>query len=311
MRLSVVVPMYNAAAFLTDCLAMLRAQAITDYEVICVDDGSTDGTGALLDAAAAEDARLRVLHQPNGGVSMARNAGIDAARGDYVTFVDADDALLPNAFAKLLEAAPEMDIVTADHWLLDAQGAETLMHCPPEARRADIVAALVGCDGRYNAVWGKLYRRAFLLQRGLRLPPGIKIGEDVLFNLRAFAVAQRWAHVQLPLYRYRLSPSSAMGRAEADALAAHQPMLDAMDDFLRGYGKAPFYRDFLGLHVGLLPWAQTKAPTLDRRARGRINRGVNPAQLGWRHRLLWLALACGCSAPVCRRLGSGVQAHLP
>ena len=313
MRVSVVLPVYQAAHCLPACLHGLLAQTLTDLEVLCVDDGSTDGGGALLDEAAARDARVRVLHQPNAGVSAARNAGIAAARGDYIAFVDADDALPPDALEKLAWAADGADIVTADHLILDEQGRATPLCCAPDARREDILASLTRCDGRYNAVWGKLYRRAFLHAHALCLPQGMKIGEDVVFNLQAFAAAARWVHVPEPLYRYQLSPASAMGRAQADVLRAHEPMLDAIDAFLRARGKARFYRDFLEAHAGLL--ARSRAAghpaTLDRRARARINGGVSPRQLPGKQRALWLALACGCGALACRWVSRGMHAPPP
>ena len=94
--ISVIVPVYKSEAFLGKCVESLLAQSFQDFELLLVDDGSPDDSGAMCDAYAAKDSRVRVIHKPNGGVSSARNAGLDAARGDYVVFVDSDDYVDPS-----------------------------------------------------------------------------------------------------------------------------------------------------------------------------------------------------------------------
>ena len=100
--ISIVMPCYNCETSLVRTAECIRAQTVADWELIAVDDGSSDGTGAALDALARADARIRVIHQENGGVSRARNAGMAAARGEWLAFADADDVLPPDALATLL-----------------------------------------------------------------------------------------------------------------------------------------------------------------------------------------------------------------
>ena len=88
---SVIVPVYNVEPYLAQCVASLRGQTCPDLEILLVDDGSTDGSGLLCDGFAREDPRIRVIHKANGGLSSARNAGLDRARGTYIYFVDSDD----------------------------------------------------------------------------------------------------------------------------------------------------------------------------------------------------------------------------
>ena len=95
MRISFIIPVYNCKTFLPDCVASIRAAGIPDYEILLIDDGSTDGSGFLCDELAAKFTEIRVVHQPNAGVSAARNQGIQFAQGEYIMFVDADDTLLP------------------------------------------------------------------------------------------------------------------------------------------------------------------------------------------------------------------------
>ncbi len=96
---SIIVPVYNVAPYLREALDSVLAQTFTDWECLCVDDGSTDGSSAILDEYAAKDARFRVWHKENGGVSSARNLGLDNARGEYIGFLDPDDILMPERFA--------------------------------------------------------------------------------------------------------------------------------------------------------------------------------------------------------------------
>ncbi|MDR2753766.1 MAG: glycosyltransferase, partial [Oscillospiraceae bacterium] len=104
---SVIVPVYNAAAYLPDCLASVAGQSFCNFELLLIDDGSTDESPALCDSFAQTEPRARVLHQANAGPSLARNAGIDAARGTYITFVDADDWLHPHMLARLVRRAED------------------------------------------------------------------------------------------------------------------------------------------------------------------------------------------------------------
>ena len=100
-EISVIVPVYRVEKYLNDCIDSILAQTFTDFELILVDDGSPDGCPALCDAAAAKDSRIRVIHQKNRGLSGARNAGLDAAEGEWIAFVDSDDMLLPQALEQV------------------------------------------------------------------------------------------------------------------------------------------------------------------------------------------------------------------
>ena len=104
-EISIIVPVYKVERYLNECIDSILAQTFTDFELILVDDGSPDGCPALCDAAAAKDSRIRVIHKPNGGVSSARNAGLDTVRGNWIGFVDSDDSIDPSYYEKLHQAA--------------------------------------------------------------------------------------------------------------------------------------------------------------------------------------------------------------
>src|SRR3954449_5241960 len=103
-RVSVVVPIYNVEPYLGDCLDSLAAQTFRDLEIVMVDDGSTDRSGEIARDYGARDPRFRLVERPNGGLSAARNTGIDAARGEFLAFVDSDDVVAPTAYERLVAA---------------------------------------------------------------------------------------------------------------------------------------------------------------------------------------------------------------
>lgn len=128
---SIIVPAYNAERYLADAVQSALAQTNANVEVLVVNDGSTDGTGTLADALAAKDARVRVIHQSNGGLPAARNAGLRVARGEYISFLDADDVFLPeksHAQAQFLDTHPECDLVYSDICYADEALRATRMH---------------------------------------------------------------------------------------------------------------------------------------------------------------------------------------
>lgn len=119
MNISIIIPVYNTSKFLTTCIESILSQSYLDYEVILIDDGSTDNSGSICDSFLKKDTRVRVYHKPNGGVDSARNLGIEKAKGKYLYFVDSDDMLLPNCLQTLVEGfekAPDIDLVIGGYY---------------------------------------------------------------------------------------------------------------------------------------------------------------------------------------------------
>ena len=207
MKVSVIIPVYNAAAFVTRCLESVSRQTYRDFEIVAVDDGSTDGSGALLDRLAGE-LPLHVIHQPNQGQSVARNVAMREARGEYVLMVDADDFLHP----RLLEFA----VGLADRQNLDFVqfGFRQVPFAEIDAVRASWAAEdaspdVVPIRGRafewfvgerqWPVPWQFLYRRRTLADAAFR--PGV-IYEDIPFVLTYLAAHDRGAVLRNPLYGY-------------------------------------------------------------------------------------------------------------
>ena len=202
MKISVILPCYNAGAYLSACLDSLLAQSMRDFEVIFVDDGSRDDSLALARLYAERDVRIHVFSQENQGVSAARNLGLAHARDEWITFVDGDDLLPPDAFETLLSgAAEDVDMVVCPHETFDETGRvravwpETRWYRGSAAhkRRAAALRLIEG-DSVLNIMCGKLIRREMIERERLRLVSGLKMAEDALFNLVTV-----WTHQSLLL----------------------------------------------------------------------------------------------------------------
>lgn len=210
-QISVIVPVYNTEPYLKPCLDSLLAQTVPGLEILLVDDGSTDRSGAICDEYAEKDPRLTVIHQANGGVASARNAGLEAARGEWLGFVDADDWVEPDMFSGLLELALRTgaDIVQCAV-VSEADGEEPRR---PAAEAERVVSG--GAPGFDRAAWNrysnhnvdKLFRRSTV--GPVRFSPQFPVGEDLLFNLEVLERADRVAFGTQNHYHYRQHADSA------------------------------------------------------------------------------------------------------
>ncbi len=216
-RISVIVPAYNAAAYLTRCYDCLRAQSATDWEMLIVENGSTDDTATIGERLAQQDNRVRLLHSEQG-VSRARNLGIDEARGEFATFLDADDELLPDAFEVFLRAAaahPTCDIIIG---ATDgaAKGQPDLVY--EGAQVDEALAMFLRHPTRYLTVWGKLYRTDFLQKSAVRFNPTLTHAEDSDYLIRLLADCRGMVLTGKAVYRYNTGNTSAV-RGQAGTLA--------------------------------------------------------------------------------------------
>lgn len=235
--LSVIVPVYNAAATLNACAASILDQLPQDSELLLVDDGSADGCAALCDALAAADARVRALHQPNGGASAARNAGLAAARGRYLQFVDADDQLMPGLYAAALP-----HLAGADLFFFGIAGPGGLprdrLPAGPvpglASLRADFPYYLVE-TGLFAALYNKIYRACLL--RGLCFDPALRINEDLQFNMQALARCGAVFFDPTPYYLYNDTADGSLSRRlRTDLLDAEVYTRPAVLGFLSACG---------------------------------------------------------------------------
>lgn len=218
MIVSVIVPVYNAEAHLERCIESLRAQTLEACEFILVNDGSTDDSRRIIERHAERDDRIVLIDQPNRGVSAARNAGLEAASGRYIGFVDADDELAPEWYETLTEAAERhaCDAVLAE--FTEGESGRPARYPFPSGVKLDrsyirneLLPYFVESD-RCNSVCNKLYRRAAVLRSGAAFPQGVALGEDGWFNMLFFAGAESAVYLHYSGYRYRETEGSATRR---------------------------------------------------------------------------------------------------
>ena len=226
--ISVIVPVYQVEPYLDECVRSIAAQTYEDLEIILVDDGSPDRCPAMCDAWAERDRRIRVIHKPNGGLSDARNAGLAAATGAWIAFVDSDDRIAPEMLEKLADAlerddsdiaACAVEMVWEDDTparLLTAQ-----VNCVLE--RAQAQAALMAETTLKQPVWYKLYRAETI--RGIPFEVG-KTHEDVFWSYQAVGRARRVSVIDYVGYYYLQRSGSIMGSGYSlkrlDAIEAYE-----------------------------------------------------------------------------------------
>lgn len=202
MKLSIIVPVYRVERYLDACLDSLAAQQVDGMEILLVDDASPDGSGRLCDRRAREDGRFRVLrHAVNRGLSAARNTGIAAARGEFITFVDSDDFLAPDTLQpnlELLQASSGADVV--EYPVSVRHGAPQAYHYAPGPDAETDFTGWVKARGYLHSyAWNKIYRRA--LWDGVRFPEG-RLFEDLLTIPSVLRRARRIVNSAAGLYCY-------------------------------------------------------------------------------------------------------------
>ncbi|MBP2195693.1 glycosyltransferase [Pantoea cypripedii] len=218
--LSIITPMYNAGAMLDTFMQSLLAQTLTGLEIIIVNDGSTDGSGERAETYAQQHPHISVVHQPNGGVSCARNAGLAIARGKYVTFPDADDTMHPTMYQTLVEMAEQDNLDAAQcnavRFFQTSQQTKPLIPLD----RLTSTGVLSGPEWlskalnthRYlHVVWLGIYRREIIEQQQLTFEPGLH-HQDIPWTTEFMLNAQRVRYTDQVLYRYYMHDASISNR---------------------------------------------------------------------------------------------------
>ena len=205
---SIIVPVYNAEKTIGRCIDSILGQQYTDFELLLVDDGSKDGSGAICDSYALADSRVQVIHKENTGVSDTRNIGINRARGVYLQFLDSDDWITPDATKLLVEAAGEhnCDLVISDFYRVVGERVSRKGDIDEDRvlTREEYAAHMMEqpADFYYGVLWNKLYRRDIVADHHLQMDPEISWCEDFMFNLEYIRHAQRFYALQVPIYYY-------------------------------------------------------------------------------------------------------------
>lgn len=209
MKFSIIVPVYNVEAYLDDCLTSLQSQEYTDFEVICVNDGSTDGSREILSEWESQFSKMKIIDRENGGLSAARNTGLQAACSDYVVFVDSDDWVEPTMLSRLAEEATGEDMICFACRKSDSGATDTLIPEQSDGWSYYNHHALEHREVPFVCVWQRCYRRKFLPENNLCFREGI-LHEDNEFTPRACLKAKRIKVIPDVLYNYRIRSGSIM-----------------------------------------------------------------------------------------------------
>ncbi len=243
-RISIIVPVYNAAKTLDKCVISVLEQTYSGWELILVDDGSTDGSGAICDGYAAEDERVRVIHRENGGVSAARNTGMEAAQGEYIAFLDADDWLSPEAYEIMMRLMEETgaECAACGNRLVYPDDTEKTEKAPMSggfhsaAKVRDRLVLPLLC-GRLSAepVNGYVVRYLFdkkrIDEKALRFTGAYL--EDEIFLIDYFGSGVSMAVSDMPLYSYYQNPASVTRRYMAGFEQVFMNSLGAKEELVK------------------------------------------------------------------------------
>lgn len=245
--LSIIIPVYNGEKYLDACISSILHQTFSDFELLLIDDGSRDASGAICDRFAAADSRIRVFHVENGGPSRARNLGLREAAGQYVEFVDADDELYPDSLEKMAQcvsgSAPEL--VMAEANVVDNEGTIRKLLSMAEPGETPVREILSTMDMDKKAVflhyiWNKWYRRDIIVRHGLLFDEGERLGEDFLFNSQFVRFCGSILLPKILLYKYyKRNNGSLSGVFLPDELRRRRKMDGAFLELFAYYGFGP------------------------------------------------------------------------
>lgn len=232
--ISVIIPVYNVDPYLEDCLESIINQEYDNLEIILVDDGSTDRSGLICDEYAEKDKRIKVFHKENGGLSDARNFGLDIATGEYISFIDSDDYILSNYFSYLeqLISADNADIAVCQFIYVDEKGA----FCELGGDRInETIIGNTNCMQYFlyseaidTTAWRKLFRRSLFINSGISFPKG-RYHEDIFTTYKLIGRCNVIAVGSECLYAYRKRESSIVNSHFSPK------RLDAIDGYVECY----------------------------------------------------------------------------
>lgn len=216
-KVSVIIPVYNSEPWLKECIDSIRNQTLKDIQIICVDDGSTDKSGQMLDEYKNSDERFIVVHQKNMGIAMARQTGLDLTTGEYITFCDSDDVLQPNAYEVAYKAAHDtsvkdnIDIVQFKFRSFVEEKDSHTVETDNYYSNSKIMTRNE-CITNYNNfgphVWSKIFKSEIIKKDNVRFIKGFMVSDDACFAYMALARAKTVKYIPTVLYNYRLRNNS-------------------------------------------------------------------------------------------------------
>lgn len=215
---SVIVPVYNAEAFLEECINSVLRQTYPAIELLLINDGSTDGSGEICDRFAVEDSRIRVIHQPNAGPSVARNTGLQAVTGEYIQFIDSDDTIHPEMIARFMASIGNHPLLICGYRRVQKQNGRIFhsihnrLPFSGEFSKKEFLTLFTALYPNFfiHYAWNKCYLTSFIKEAGLQFDPNLDWGEDLLFNLEVIERCSSIRLIEDELYDYTYSNADSI-----------------------------------------------------------------------------------------------------
>ena len=241
-KISIIVPVYNVEQYLRRCLDSIAAQTFTDWECILIDDGSPDNSGAICDEYAAKDERFRVIHQKNAGVSAARNAGLDAARGEWIGFVDSDDWVDAEMLSSLYNTAIQQNAEVVVSGDIRTDGKTQIEKFCPDL-------GWMNMPKDFAIYWqgpcAKLFNKTVLHKNNIKFPLGIALAEDLLFTFKVFFYCKKIYGINYAYYYYFFNQKSAVHTITKEKIKNEEQVLTSIEEILKNKNSIDEWYDFL------------------------------------------------------------------
>lgn len=245
---SIIVPIYKVEDYIRECIDSILAQTYPDFELILVDDGSPDDCGRICDDYAKRDNRIKVVHKVNGGLTSARNAGLEVAKGEWIMHVDGDDWIEPDMIESLIEAAQitGADMVFGDFMKYGpSAGYNKLPTWSSDKKKSmtNYIAYVMA------TIWGSIAKRSLYVDHSLKSPEGISYCEDFHLIVRLCHFANKIVNVHRPFYHYRYRPTSIMSNMNRKTEADEQWAYQDTSRFFKEQGVYEDYRKVMSWRV--------------------------------------------------------------
>lgn len=255
-RISVIIPVFNSEKHLKKCLYSVLKQTEKNFEVILIDDGSTDSSKEICDSFHDLDPRIKVIHKKNEGVSIARNVGISESKGEYITFLDSDDFLdeneLRTAYQEISESCADMVVwnfyfLTGSYARRNPDFPSSALYCGKDLANELIATTLHPRIKSINTprkeligmvyVWNKLFKSEIIKNNGIAFDSGIILNEDMCFVCKYLKYVEKIKFIDQPYYYYRVTDNGAMLRYKPEIISSNKNMFSILDDCLSDQSK--------------------------------------------------------------------------
>jgi len=267
-KLSVIVPVYNGEKYLERLISSIEEQQFDAMEVLLIDDGSTDRSWELCLEYQKRVSWIRAIHTENGGVSRARNRGLDEARGEWVQFIDVDDTIEPGMFYDFArQTAHSCPDIAVCGCVRSYSGKTKTEYCGPSASQILEWQEIRNClerlpmEDRYwmlDYVWNKWYKRAVIEEQKLRFEETLSLGEDFVFNAHYFCHVSRAALIEKPYYHYCINGNGLVSRFRREPWAGRQTLFEAQKALYQAYGLEESSREWMKRQAGQIAFGDLR-----------------------------------------------------